>query len=252
MARREVNARALAVARTLLGALTLIVMAAGCSTTFNETHFIETKVPSGQIPNFFRLQVSGWAAFSSARYISGYFDEDIVNQYFNEIGQPDKARLIPVAQATGAQDTKPVGGSATSAATATTSTAPPPKIPALVLLLSTNSDEIASQLGALAQSQEFTASLAALAASSHFAAADDAESRLREDQARGHVTAALGDQLVTALPDNAPSSQAQTQLLEFVNQLAGDLGSPASFKTLDDAAAWLRDNRARMRQGAGP
>ena len=226
-------------------ALVSVITLSGCGTTFRETHFFKEESSPGQIANYYRLVVSGQTNLSSARYISGYFDEDIVNQYFNEIGQPDKARLTPVGQSSKSTDTK-----GDAASTAVKNSAQGIKDPALVLLLSSNSDDIANQLGALAQSQEFTASLAGLIAAPRFKAAADAESRLRIDQSRGCMVATLGDQLVTGLPDKPTPQEAEARLLEFVNQLASGLGAPESFKTMDDAAAWLRENRARLHKWA--
>ena len=225
-------------------ALFAVITFYGCGSTFRETHFFKEESSSGQIANYYRLVVSGQTNLSSARYISGYFDEDIVNQYFNEIGQPDKGRLTPVGQSSKSSETK---DDATS--TVVKNSALGIKEPALVLLLSSNSDDIANQLGALAQSQEFTASLAGLIAAPRFKAAADAESRLRIDQSRGSMVAALGDQLVMGLPDKPTPQEAEARLLEFVNQLASDLGAPESFRVMDDAAAWLRDNRARLHKG---
>jgi hypothetical protein len=231
--------------------LGLGLLSGGCATTFQETHFFKSESPKGEIPNFFRVQVSGSTSFTSARYLSGYFDEAVVNQYFNEIGQPDKGRLIPVAQAPKDGDSKPAGSNGGGSSSPNSNPPAAANSPVLVLLLSSNSDDISNQLGALAQSQEFTASLATLLASSRFDAATAAESRLSIDQARGHVLVTLGDQLVTGLPDSPTAQLVNTRLLEFVNQVGADLGAAAPFNTLDEAASWLRDNRARIRQGGG-
>jgi hypothetical protein len=219
---------------------------AGC-TTFSELHYFRSDPPPGQIANYFRLQISGFTAFSSARYLSGYFDEDILNQYFGEFGQPDKGRLLPVGNTKKTDGEKPATGDA-----ATDAAKPAPddtKNPALVLLLSSNSDDIASQLGALAQSQEFTASLVRLVAAPRFEAADTAERKLRSDQSRGRVIAALGDQLVAGLPERPTAAATNASMLEFVNQLVADLGAPAPFKSLEEASTWLSANRARLRRG---
>lgn len=231
-------------------ALTLTTF--GCTTSFRETHLFKSESQAGETPNFFRITVSGSTGLSSARYLSGYFDEDIVNQYFNEIGQPDKARLIPVGQAPKTGDAKSSDGKSDALA-ATPSTSPQQlKSPTLVLLLSSNSDDISNQLGALAQSQEFTASLARLVASSRFDAADQSESRLRADQSRGRMDATLGDQLIAGMPVKPTPQEVNTRLLEFVNQLGADLGAPSPFPNLDQAAVWLSDNRARLRKEGKP
>jgi len=235
----------------MLFALVLEVATAGCVSSFRETHFFKYESQRDGISNYFRVEVSGSTMFCSARYISGYFEEDIVNQYFNEIGQPDKGRVLPLGQSATSEQTNSSDGKGD--VTPATSSKPPQQLKnsALVLLLSSNSDDIANQLGALAQSEEFTASLARLVASSRFEAADEAESRLHNDQARGRVLAALGDHLVTGLPDRPKPEEVEevkTRLREFVNQLLADLGAPAPFQDLAAAAKWLGDHRARLRQ----
>ena len=233
----------------MLLAVVLAVVTVSCTSSFRETHFFKSQSEPGGIPNFFRLTVKGETWFSSSRYISGYFDEDIVNQYFNEIGQPAKGQLIPVGQS---KEIKSGDGKGNESPQISSKPTEGLKNPALVLLLSSNSDDIANQIGALAQSQEFTSSLARLIASPRFEAADEAERRLRNDQARGHVLVALGDQLVTGLPEKATSSEVGTNMLQFVNQLAADLGAPAPFNNLNAAAAWLNENRARLRKEDRP
>lgn len=232
----------------ILFPLLLAFSVTGCITNFRETHFFKSENQSGEIPNFFRIRVAGSTGLSSARYLSGYFQEDVVNEYFNEIGQPDKARLVPVGQSPKTDETKSNNNKGNVPTTSSPTSTEQLKSPVLVLLLSSNSDDIANQLGALAQSQEFTASLARLLASSRFEAADQSERRLRNDQARGRVDATLGDQLITGIPDKPSPQEVKTRLLEFVNQLAADLGAQGPFKTLDDAATWLSSNRNRLRQ----
>lgn len=228
--------------------IVLALAASGCASGFHETHFFRSEGLFDGIPNYFRLTICGQTVLSSSRYISGYFDEDVINEYFNEIGQPQKGRLIPVAQPPKTDGAKPGEGKPDAAA----KPAQEMKNPALILLLSSNSDDIANQIGALAQSQEFTASLAGLMAAPRYEAADKAESRLRMDQARGRTLVALGDKLIKEMSDTPTAVEAETRLLQFVNQLLSDLGAPAPFKTLDEAYTWLTNNRPRLRQENRP
>jgi hypothetical protein len=232
--------------------LVLVVATAGCASSFHETHFFKYASERGGISNYFRLTVSGQTMLCSARYISGYFEEDIVNQYFNEIGQPDKGRLIPVGQSPKTEGTRNTEAKGEGTPTTSAKALQELKSPALVLLLSSNSDDIANQLGALAQSEEFTASLARLMASSRFEAANEAERRLRNDQARGRLVATLGDQLLMTLPDKPTADEVKNRVLEFVNHLGADLGAPVPFNNLKEAADWLGHNRSRLRQETRP
>lgn len=237
--------------------LVLAVAAAGCGSGFRETHFFRSESGPNGIPNYFRLVISGQTMFVSSRYVSGYFEEDTVNQYFNEISQPDKARLIPVGQSskpgeTKPGETKPSDGKNGVAPATSSKPTQELKNATLVLLLSSNSDDIANQIGALAQSQEFTASLARLVASPRFEAADEAERRLRNDQARGRTLAVSGDELIGKMPNKPSPDQVNNRLLEFVNQLAADLGAAGSFKDLNEAYTWFNNHRVHLRQEGHP
>jgi hypothetical protein len=211
----------------------LAMVLSGCATSFRETHFFKSEVAAAPgIPNYFRLTVEGSANFSSARYISGYFDEDTVNAYFNEYTQPKGAALLQPAPTAGVQPVQ-AGLRGTK----------------LVMILSSNSDEVASQIGALAASKQFTASLAGLVARDQFTTADQAEQRLQVDRARAKTTAALADKVLTALPAGTSAGDAERQLMILVNTLAIELGYQGSFADLAAAAQWLEANRSRLQGG---
>jgi len=233
--------------RNLLLVTLLMVALVGCSSTFHETHFFKSESQPNEIANYYRLTVSGTTIFSSSRYLSGYFDEEIVNDYFNEIGQPDKGKLIPIGQPKN-EETKLSNSNSSVTTTAQSKSTQNTKNASLLLLLSSNSDEISNQLGALSQSQEFTASLTKLMAPSHFQADDAAASLLRIDKIRGHVLATLGDQILSSIPDNPDPKYLESRMLHFVNLLSADLGAPATFMSLKSASDWLRENRAQLRK----
>jgi hypothetical protein len=243
----------------------LAIFLTGCSTTFKETHYFRSEVSTpGAIPNYFRLTVEGSAAISSARYISGYFDEDTINAYFNEYTQPRGAALYPSSSTPAKGDA--TGGAAKSgsaesgsggkdAAAGGTAKVEPVaaglKGTKLVMILSSNSDEVANQIGALAASKQFTASLAGLVARDQFTLADQAEQQLQIDRSRAKTTAALGDLVLASIPANASVANATQQLLVLINAIARDLGyQGAAFSGLDDAARWLNDNRTHPLGGA--
>lgn len=43
--------------------------------------------------NYFRLKVREYSIFSSSRYLSGYYDENAVDNYFGEISRPDSFKV---------------------------------------------------------------------------------------------------------------------------------------------------------------
>ena len=219
---------------------------AGCATGFQETHYFKAELATGGgIPNYYRLSVSGKTLLSSARYVSGYFDEDTLNSYFNEFAQPANGAFTPSVSklpgGVGAGDTKTTG-TGTDAQPLTSSLTGKK----LIMILSTNSDEIATQIGTLASSKQFTASLAGLLAHEQYASADESQRRLALDQKRASTTADVVSKSVTAIPDAPSAEQVRTTLVAAINLLASDLGYDGAFSTLDDAAQWLQFNRGRL------
>jgi hypothetical protein len=217
----------------------LVLVLCGCVSTFKETHYFKSRTAGGAIPNYYRLTVGGYSVLSSSRYISGYFDEETVNAYFNEYTQPAGAAIQPGARRVAAPGTSGQPAAVEPVASGLAGQK-------LVMILSSNSDDVATQLGALAASRQFTASLAGLVARDQFMAADRAESRLAVERSRAKATASLASQLLAGLPDTATQAAAEGSLLAFVNALAGDLGYEGAFPTLDAAAQWLEFNRARL------
>jgi hypothetical protein len=108
-----------------------------CS-TFKETHYFKDSLEP--VANYYRVDVSGYSLFSSSRYVSGYYDRIAIQEYFGEIAQPDKGRIMPAA-ANGASDQNKE----------------------LVLLLSSNSDAIANGFSNLVKNKNTINSIALLA-----------------------------------------------------------------------------------------
>ncbi|PVV50407.1 hypothetical protein DD829_22345 [Chryseobacterium sp. HMWF035] len=100
-----------------------------CS-TFNEVHYFKDGNKSNQIPNYYKVNVYGHTFLSSSRYMSGYFDKNAINLYFNEIKQPENAKFLNFNKA----DSIESGNE-------------------LVLLLSSNSKAISNNLGMLSKNQ---------------------------------------------------------------------------------------------------
>ena len=74
-----------ALAQCLTTTISALVMSS-CATTFKENHYYQSINPKTQrVTNYYRLTVNGYAVMSSARYVSGYYDERAVDLYFNEV-----------------------------------------------------------------------------------------------------------------------------------------------------------------------
>lgn len=112
------------------------VSLSSCS-TFKETHYFkDTLAP---VANYYKVQISGYSLLSSSRYISGYYDRMAIQEYFGEIGQPDKARFVPISVEGSTDQNKE-----------------------LVLLLSSNSDAIANSISNLVKNKATLNSVALL------------------------------------------------------------------------------------------
>lgn len=125
--------------------LHLVLLAAtlcSCS-TISEEHYFKDEVGTKLKPkdndyflsdeeetvsNYYRVKVRGFSFLSSSRYVSGYFNQNAVNMYFNEIPQPENGKLFtPLV-------TNEDGNE-------------------LILILSTNAKAITDQLGNVTKSQ---------------------------------------------------------------------------------------------------
>jgi hypothetical protein len=239
-----------------LAALSAVAcLPAGCS-TFSETHFFKSE---GEEANYYRLRVRGNTGLGSARYLSGYFDEEAVNEYFNETSQPAAARFSTTRPAAaenaegdaegGEERVRPLGAS-------------PDDNRILVMLLSSNSDAVADQIGAFAQNREIATMLGGLLTRGQVAAQRRAARELAVEKTRAATIATLGDAMVEKLtaaealaaggdggagadPAKA-AADASAAALFFVNRAAAELGHTGTFATLDEANTWLRDNRGRL------
>jgi hypothetical protein len=226
--------------------------------TFNERHYLRSSArDSNGVPqNFYRVDVSGSTFLSSSRYISGYFDEDAVDIYFAEFVQPKNASF-PVTTATGNDAAKSekatTGGSgdkaATKDSTETTkgSEEKPTKVEplspaeegkALVLLLSSNSDEIASGISSLAQSAEVTDTLVRLVGRDRLDAAASAKESSDEDDRRWKAVQAIGKKLLADLKGADPDAD-KLRLLNYANRLADFVSPGKQFQSLDKIAEWV-------------
>lgn len=80
--------------------VSVCLLLASCA-TIRETHYFKDKIDANadlninsSVSNYYKVHIRGWAFLSSSRYVSGYFDEDVVNEYFNEIKQPNNGKLF--------------------------------------------------------------------------------------------------------------------------------------------------------------
>ncbi|AZA91763.1 hypothetical protein EG343_14635 [Chryseobacterium nakagawai] len=90
------------------------------------------------MPNYYKVEISGYSFLSSSRYISGYFDQNAINTYFNEFTQPENGNILKNNTFTNETGNE------------------------LVLIFSTNAKAITNQIGSISKSQTVLNSLASI------------------------------------------------------------------------------------------
>lgn len=126
----------------------LAVFLTSCS-TFYETHYFKDKVglkegeTKEKVANYYRVKIKGYSFLSSSRYVSGYFNQDAINLYFNEINQNPTAKLF---------NTSTTNGNSSLLVNEDGNE--------LVLVFSTNAKAITEQIGNIAKNQTILNSVA--------------------------------------------------------------------------------------------
>lgn len=206
----------------------------GCASSFSEKHYFKSVDAQGSPINYYRLNVKGYTHFASSRYLSGYFDETALDEYFSEMKQPEDA-LFEETVSSGGGNVKPLSGSLNGKK--------------LVLLLSSNSDAIAEQIGQFANNQEVMADLTRLIYRDRIRETLSARKAAELQEVRGKALADIGQRVIVEMPENADVAAVKANILFYVNRLAAEFGNTAPFKSLEDAKTWLEYNRARIQEG---
>jgi hypothetical protein len=202
--------------------------------SFSERHFFKSEDAYGNPLNYYKLSVSGKNFLSSTRYLSGYFDEKAVDAYFNQFTQPDKGLFDGTIKTEGS-NVKPLEDALTGRK--------------LVLLLSSNSDAIAQQIGQFANNQAVMSDLTRLIYRDHIKEAQSAKTSADLQQLRGKALADIGDKVIGELSDIADQATAEANLLFYTNRLAAEFDHTAPFKNLEEAKIWLDYNRSHIQGG---
>jgi len=192
----------------IIGSLT------SCS-TFKETHYFKDSLEP--VANYYKVDVKGYSLMSSSRYVSGYYDRTAIQEYFGEIGQPEKARFVPVT---------PVGATDQNKE--------------LVLLLSTNSDAIAAGFSNLVKNKTVVSSVALLANKDKIdAAAGITAERSILDNNIDLFKMRVDANLLTD-PAGLNETQIQQRYVQFVkSELSQLYPGETTPDTLDELYKWL-------------
>lgn len=220
-------------ARILL-VFAISVVIVGCGTSFRENHYFSS-LSDAQVgdrkTNYFRVTVDGWAAFSAARYVSGYYDERAVDLFFNEVKPiPEGTIIAPLFPL---QATEPFTGDQIRPFS------PDQGKGALVMILSTNADTVAAAIGNFAEGQAAAAAISNLVNQEEVRAARRTKA---EQTALGQGAAALAAEVDALMNAMAPEQGAPfaRDYLRIANALGRGLDPPVSFTSLAEVAAWHR------------
>ncbi|WP_284653279.1 hypothetical protein [Flavobacterium terrisoli] len=136
--------------KTIIGILLIAMGVLSSCSSFNEVHYFKDKVGSKpgevtKVSNYYRVKICGYSFLSSSRYVSGYFNQDAINLYFNEFTQPENGALGQTRTTDNVKSlvTNEDGNE-------------------LVLVFSTNAKAISSQIGNIAKNQVILNSAAQL------------------------------------------------------------------------------------------
>ena len=221
------------------------VLLAACSSAHVRERYYIPGTRDGAVQNFYRVDIEGEVVGTELRYLSGFFDEDALDRYFNTFTQPEGGALFTVDTVNNEELEK------RAPATETRDADPRGLGRKLVLIMSQNSEAIADQIGAISQSEGFATVVGRLVFKEQLAEIEAArvDSTRLVQMAEGSKV--LASDLATRLTTSSPpdSQSTKQQLLIFVNQVAGNLGAPR-FLTWAKAQQWLQENQSRLTGGA--
>jgi len=220
-----------------------IALCGACATTFEEHHYYQALDPKTEkVTNYYRLTVRGYAAMSSARYISGYYDERAVDLYFNEV----KVAQTPEG-ATSTQElfSKEIKDPGTQEVIKPLS--PDSQHGAFVMILSTNASNVSRTIGQFAENQVVADAITNLANRDVLLqTASVATARAGS----ANATADEVSRLIALLPDGTTptAKESEASLLRILNAIGtGIEGHPVAFESLDQAAAWQAQSTSEQR-----
>lgn len=230
----------------LIPILIAIVMLTACGSSKLHERYHFPGVRDGRVVNYYRVDVTGSSQGSQLRYISGFFDSDALNRYFNTFSQPDNGAILSWTSS------EPPEISHIPVAEERVQADPANKGRKLVLLMSQNSEAIAEQIGTLAQSESFATIVGRTVFKDELAEIE----RTRLDsqrldllvQAAGREAEILAGRLRDA--EDMDSVQARDRLLALINQAAAAAGATRPFSTFTEARDWLASRRATLIGGS--
>ncbi len=219
-------------------------LCSACATTFQEYHYYQALDPeTDKVTNYYRLSVRGYAAMSSARYISGYYDERAVDLYFNEVKVAQTPEGTTSTQELFSREIKDPGTQ-----DVIKPLSPDSQHGAFVMILSTNASSVSRTIGQFAENQVVADAITNLANRDVLL---QTASITTARAGTANATAAEVARLMALLPDDVapPEKESEASLLRVLNAIGtGIKGQPVAFESFDQAAAWLMQSESEQRR----
>ncbi len=230
--------------------ISLCILLNSC-TTFREVHYFKDKIqeeksasPVSIVPNYYKVSIKGWAFMSSSRYLSGYFDQNSVNEYFNEIPQPEKGNLYSLDNKVEVEKSK--GDSASNNETKKDKQA---KVEnnfesgsELVLILSTNSEAIATQIKNTAVNKDVLKSLTLLANKDELKESKVINKNLSQVNTDISSFISNADFFFETLNPNDSAELNNKRIFDFLRNELKEKGITKDFENLEKLKEWYYEN----------
>ena len=179
--------------REIIGLLIVLILHGSCNIV-RETHHVRFD------ENYYRINIKATSLHAKSRYVSGYFDENALDQYFGEMSQP-KDTSHPAFLKVSTDGVSSVG---------------PEK---LVMILSANSDVIAQEIQNIAENEELLKTIALLANQEKVQEHDLVMLNKQTSFDRNSSVIALGDQFIGGLADDADTTTIKNNISNFLTFL---------------------------------
>lgn len=220
----------------MVGLVLLGILAAGCSSTFTETHYFKASDPAtGDPVNYFKVEVTGTGSLVRSRYVSGYYDERAVDLFFNELK----------TEAATAGDIGPIFKSATEPGTDVTvkPLSPGPDRGAFIMFFSANAKAAADAIGSFAENQAVADGITNILNRGTIRDQRRLAAAHTVSAARNSATLAELEALFAEVPDPAASvdeEATKSAYVRILNAIARSLGSDPEFTNFDEAVEWAK------------
>ncbi|MBK8505286.1 MAG: hypothetical protein IPL46_25665 [Saprospiraceae bacterium] len=186
-------------------------------------------------PNYYRLKINEYAFLSRSRYVSGYFDEVAVDRSFGEIYRADSITFI--------SEPSPVKADSSSE-----NALKRDESAKLVMILSTNSDVVAEQIGSLAKNEETLELMARLA--NKDVIQDNQNLKIQKDEIveKNSSLIIAANTFINTIDTNLVKTDSlylAESIRSFLNHLTATNGENVILNNLKEAEIWYKTRFVR-------